>query len=197
MRYAAARPCRLRCAGAIFLVAVVLPIPISTAALAQAGSVGGTIGKQGKSIAGGRDAAPAPQRRAPSQRAPQKPREARRAAPAPAPGDGAGRAGGGGGASLSGAWRWSANCQTGARQYSGILNLQQTGNDFSGTHGRTNIWDTGSISDGRVDGSRVSFTRTWGRFVDHIVLTLSGARMAGVIAHTEHSGRCEMSMVKN
>jgi hypothetical protein len=159
-------------------------------ALAQAGSTGGTIGKQGKSISGGEEAAALHQSAAP------KPRQAKGRASADL-----GSRGAGAGFSISGRWNWSAECQTGAVHYTGIIDFTQSGNQFVGSHSGTNMWDHGTIGNGRINGNRVSFDRTYAQYTDHITLTVSrsgrGLRMAGVLPTTAHSGRCEMSFMKN
>jgi hypothetical protein len=62
------------------------------------------------------------------------------------------------------------------------------------------MWDGGTISNGRISGNHVSFVRTYGGYTDHLNLALSGSggalRMSGVLANTEHSGRCLMVFTK-
>ena len=102
---------------------------------------------------------------------------------------------------LSGTWTWSANCERGQKNYRGTFTFQQSGTTLEITHGGTNIWDTGTVTNGRISGNRVSFTRKWGKYVDQVNLALSGSRgalrMTGVLPNTAHSGRCQLSFTKN
>jgi hypothetical protein len=158
--------------------------------LAQAGSIGGTIGKQGKSASGGEDAAPV------RDSAAAKPRQAKSRTSADASGRAAGAR-----FSIGGRWNWSGECQTGAVHYTGTMTFTQSGNTFAASHGGTNMWDNGAIANGRINGNRVSFDRTYQQYTDHIALTVSrsggGLRMEGVLPNTAHSGRCDVSFVKN
>jgi len=146
--------------------------------------MGGTIGKQDKAVSG-QDEAPAPRRKT----AP-KPKASASAEPRST---GAGR-------SLSGVWSWTGQCAKYDKPYTGTLTVNQSGNSFTATHGGTNMWDGGTISNGRISGNRVSFVRTYGGYTDYLNLALSGSggalRMSGVLPNTEHSGRCVMVFTK-
>ena len=176
--------------GVAGLVAVFAALASVSSALAQAGSTGGTIGKQGKSASGGEDAAPVRDRAAAA------PRQTKRRTPA----DTGGRAAGAR-FSISGRWNWSGECQTGALHYTGTMTFTQSGNTFVASHGGTNMWDNGTVANGRISGNRVSFDRTYQQYTDHVALTVSrsggGLRMDGVLPNTAHSGRCDVSFVKN
>lgn len=168
------------CARSFVLAATILVIASHAAiatAEAQGGAIGGTIGKQGRSLSGDQGAK-APPRRNRSERRPDA--NAVR--------------------SLNGVWRWSGQCAKYSEPYVGTVTLAQSGNSFTGTHGNTNMWDRGSISNGLVTGNRVRFDRTFGQYTDHLSLTLSGSgsgmRMSGVIPDTAHSGRCVMTFSK-
>ncbi len=161
--------------------------------LAQ-GSAGGSIGKQNKSVSGSEEAQkPRSTRPRERSRAPARRQEATRPRRNQEPRVSAASSG----ASLTGTWRWSATCERGIRNYTGLVTLTQSGNTFTGTHGGTNIFDTGTITDGIIQGNQVRGTRIWGAYVDHVTLTLSGGRMSGTLPFSDHSGRCEMSFVKN
>lgn len=153
---------------------------------AAQGRLGGSIGKQDKVISGGESAPSRPAAR-PAPRA-SRPASRQRAQPSERASSG--------GRSLTGVWSWTGQCAKYASPFVGIVTFNQTGNTLTGTHGNTNMWDAGSISDGSVSGNRVSFTRTFGSYADHLVLTWSGNRMSGVLPNTEHSGRCLMTFTR-
>ncbi len=188
MRRAAHIILRLSASAAIALMSLAtatagsMRLPV---VLAQAGSAGGTIGKRDKSVSGGEEAAPT------RQSVTSKPRQAKRAVP---PDAGYRRAHAG--VSLGGRWRWIANCERGVRHFNGVLTFETSGSTFSATHGGTNFFDSGTITNGRISGNRVSFTRTWGPYVDHLNLVLAGSRMSGVLPNTAYSGRCQVSATK-
>lgn len=175
---------------AALAIGVLLP---ATQALAQAqpGSTGGSIGRQGKSVSGGEESAAPARQRASKQKA-SKPRRAARA-----PVETESR--GGGGASVLGLWRWSATCERGQRSYSGTMTFEQSGSGVTASHGGTNFWDGGTITNVRASGGGVSFDRQFAHFRDHVSLAMvrGGARMSGVMPNTEHSGRCQLSFVKD
>jgi hypothetical protein len=151
-------------------------------ALAQAGSAGGTIGKQGKSVSGSEDAKPA----APTPKRAQPNRPSRRASPDA----GVAQAG----VSVSGRWRWQANCVV--ARYAGQFVLSQSGGQFSGSFGNTSAIDGGRIVGGRINGSELSFTRTSfkGERTQRWTATLSPStgtarNMQG--SHTAKMGACQ------
>jgi hypothetical protein len=154
------------------VTALALLAIIGTGAACAQGSTGGAIGNRGKSVSGGAE-----------ESAPQK----RTTRPS---GDDASRRS----ASITGTWRWSATCER--ANFAGTMTFEQTGNTFSARHGETNMWDTGTVTDGRISGGRVTFTRQWGPYVDRANLRLSGTRMSGVTPNTAHSGRCELNFSK-
>jgi hypothetical protein len=128
------------------LLAIAFSLMVATAgpALAQSGSTGGSVGKQGKSVSGGdghRPAAP-PRSREPAQRS-AKPQQAAPARSAVA---------------VGGRWRWTADCPSG--HWNGGWDLTETGSgQFSGNFAGMTIGDAGSITNGRVGGGSLSFTR--------------------------------------
>jgi hypothetical protein len=159
---------------------------------AQAGSMGGAIGKQGKSVSGSDEVAPRPKRQ---KSAPVRAREPKRS-----PTSRAAAPTGQRGFSLSGLWNWTAHCDRFSTPYVGTFMARHSGAEFTGTHGNTNMWDSGTIANGHVEGNRVSFDRTYAQYTDHVAMTVvrsgSGLRMSGVIPNTAHSGRCVMNFTK-
>jgi hypothetical protein len=134
----------------------------------QAGSIGGTVGKQDKSVSGGGGEAPAASPPASTKRAgsrqtnahsedSENPKTATRG-------------------SIAGRWAWDIKCPS--ANFTGVLTVVQTGDTFTGEFGHTNFWDNGTISNGRVKGSSVTFDRDY-LGVDHVGLTLSGSVMQG------------------
>jgi hypothetical protein len=104
------------------------------AAFAQSGSTGGVIGKTDKSVSGGEGAARRPIEGGASDRVSR--------------------------ISLTGQWRWNADC-SGFGRYSGVFNLVETSRGhFNGNFAGTSSDDIGKITDGVIDGSNISFTRT-------------------------------------
>ena len=163
-------------------------ITAASFALAQGGSIGGTIGKQGKSASGNQQVSPPQPARRESRQG--NSRKARGSASAAKPEGRPTR-------SLSGVWRWTGQCTRFATPYTGTFTVSQSGSTFSASHGGTNMWDSGTISNGRISGNRVSFNRTFGQYTDHLNLSLSssGQSMAGAIS-TAHSGQCQMRFTK-
>lgn len=173
----------VRSQGLVLVVCTALCVAASTPIFAQ-GQMGGTIGKQDKAVSG-QDETPAPRWNTGP--------KAKTASPAEPRTISAGR-------SLSGVWSWTGQCAKYDKPYTGTLTVNQSGNTFTATHGGTNMWDGGTISNGRISGNRVSFVRTYGGYTDYLNLALSGyggaLRMSGVLANTEHSGRCVMVFTK-
>ena len=170
------------------IVGAAINITAASLVVAQGGSAGGTIGKKGQSVSGSHQVvAPKPARSESRQGNSRKSR---------ATGNSEGRPA----RSLSGVWRWTGQCTRFTEPYTGTLTISQSGNTFSASHGGTNMWDNGTISNGRISGNRVSFVRTFGQYSDHLNLNLSSAgnsmRMAGTIS-TAHSGQCQMRFTKN
>ncbi|MGE3986387.1 hypothetical protein [Pseudorhodoplanes sp.] len=175
----------------VLIAGAAITIAATGIVLAQGGSVGGSIGKKGQSVSGSQQVV-VPKRARPEPR-PVNPRKSRAATKAAKPEARATR-------SLSGLWRWTGQCTRFTEPYTGTLTISQSGNTFSASHGGTNMWDSGTISNGRISGNRVSFVRTFGQYSDHLNLSLSSSgstmRMAGTIS-TAHSGQCQMRFTKN
>ncbi|MBZ0149244.1 MAG: hypothetical protein K8F62_17135 [Pseudorhodoplanes sp.] len=88
-------------------------------------------------------------------------------------------------------WRWAANCISGPG--GGIFHLRETSpGEFTGEFGKTNSWDVGTISNGKVRDKAVTFVsfysiaRTW-------TATLSGSQMRGSFTGP---GNCTFSAIK-
>jgi hypothetical protein len=139
--------------------AVLLAALATRTAFAQAGSTGGTIGKQDKSTSG-------------SQELPSPPKPPRKRA---ARGESAAQKMGSR-AAISGRWHWDIKCPN--ANFVGILDIVQSGDTFTGEFGHTNFWDNGTVSNGRVTGDTVTFDREY-YGTDHVVLHLSGSVMQG------------------
>jgi hypothetical protein len=167
--------------GRIFLLMLLVLALMSSATIsdvsAQGGNAGGTIGKERKMLSGEQSGPP------PARQPLTRPRREGGSAASTAP------------RSLTGTWNWSGQCAKYKEPYVGTVTFKQTGSTFTGTHGGTNMWDKGTISNGRISGNHVSFQRTFGQYTDNLSLTLSsnGKRMSGIIPDTEHSGRCAMT----
>jgi hypothetical protein len=109
-------------------------------AFAQAGSTGGVIGKQDKSVSGGEDAAA--------------PRSSTKPLRRPVEGGASDRSSEG---SVTGRWRWISDC-TGGR-WEGEFDLAETaGGQISGSFAGTSWHDVGTIT-GHINGTSLSFTR--------------------------------------
>jgi hypothetical protein len=132
---------------------------LSLPALAQQpGSTGGTIGRTGKSVSGGEEPAPKNQQRATSSSR-----------------------------SLAGAWNWAADCTSG--HYHGVFELSPSGGrEFSGRFTGTNISDLGPITNGRLDGAKISFLRHAppGDIIQHWIGQLAADHIVGSISGNEN-----------
>ena len=131
-------------------------------AFAQAGSTGGVIGKQDKSISGGEEAN---QPRIPTKRSAERGASDRSSE-----------------VSVVGRWNWSADCTSG--HWHGQFDLIET------SHGRFNgsFEPNGTISDGHMNGTSVTFTRTWVTFTQYWIGRLVGGRLKGTLS--DGNGNC-------
>lgn len=129
----------------------------ASAACAQAGSAGGTIGKQNKSASGGSEA-PAPKAKA-------RPRRSPAASAKSTSGN------------VSGRWHWQANCQQsfyqGDFELGAVTDGHFTGQFFSDV--------PGPVSAGTIEGNRISFVRSVFGIAQPWHGTFSGAQMSGGI----------------
>lgn len=154
---------RMSGAATCFLAAVVL-IATGSSGLAEAGSTGGTIGKTEKSVSGG-ERSSEPQSRTNSR-------------PISKGSGGASSADRSSQSSIAGRWRYSADCTVGHWQGEFEI-LQGSGGSFSGSFAGTSLADTGTISNGRVSGSSISFTRTSSVATQYWRGGIAGGRMSG------------------
>jgi hypothetical protein len=162
------------------VLAVFAALASASSALTQAGSTGGTIGKQGKSAAGGEEKTPIHHITVNHAK-----RDMRVSASSKS-------------LDLTGQWHWSAKCEKGG-PFSGLFNLKQSGNVFTGTFGGTNFWDNGTLSNGKISGNHISFDREYFG-LDHISLTVANTP-SGMIMQGPHYnagwGNCEILAKKN
>jgi hypothetical protein len=139
----------MREAASKSLLSVIIFFAGGSLAIGQAGSTGGVIGKTDKSVSGG-----------------ESPARPRGGSDKPS------------GASLNGRWRWSADCTVG--HWQGEFDLSQTaGGNFNGSFAATSAHDVGTISDGRISGDNISFTRTSSIATQYWKGRITAARMRG------------------
>jgi hypothetical protein len=94
--------------------------------------------------------------------------------------------------SLSGRWNWLADCSStrwhGKFDIAAAAQGQFTGN-FAGT-----VWyDVGTITDGKMDGAGVSFTRTAGAYVQYWKGQVAPGRMQGSLTYGNETCSWEAS----
>ena len=144
----------------VCILGALLAAVAASPAFAQAGSAGGTIGKQNKSISGGEEQ-------------PARPKSVSRPRRAPAA---SAKASSGGG--VSGRWHWQAQCQQtfyqGEFEIGAVTDGHFTGQFFSDV--------AGPISAGEIEGSRISFMRSVFGFGQPWHGTFSGSQMSGGIS---------------
>jgi hypothetical protein len=99
---------------------------------------------------------------------------------------------------LTGQWRWAATCERG--KFSGVMHLVQAGNEFTGKFGETNFWDKGTISNGQIRGSRITFDRWYSFIHQHLEVNLLSSSgnlsMKGPYSSVTF-GKCELIATKN
>jgi hypothetical protein len=124
----------------------------SSPVFGQSGSTGGSVGKHEKSVSGSEAKKPTrPQGGRALRRGDGAQHGRRGEARAPAPRNATSR-------SLSGRWSWVAQCPI-VGELQGFITLAQRAASFTGVFGGTNMWDQGTIPDGRVNGHHLTFTR--------------------------------------
>jgi hypothetical protein len=145
----------------VCVMSALLVSPIGLA-FAQAGSTGGTIGKTDKSVSGGEDAA-----------VPRTPAKSRSKSQGPIDRDTSGQSS----VSVVGPWRWIADCNNG--HWEGQFDLVETSRgQFNGSFD-----PIGTISDGHINGTSVTFTRKWGAvFVQYWSGQLAAGRIRGTLS---------------
>jgi hypothetical protein len=150
----------MRGAAAKSVLAVFIFFAGSSLAFAQAGSIGGTIGKTDKSVSGEESAAePRTPAKSRSRGASDKSSEV----------------------SVVGRWRWIAECSNG--HWLGEFDLAETSRgEISGSFAGTSWYDIGTITDGHVSGSGVSFTRKSAVFTQYWKGRIAAGRIKGTLS---------------
>jgi hypothetical protein len=149
------------------LLTILIVLASDPLAFGQAGSIGGVIGKTDKSISGG-GAASEP---------PAQPTSRSRARP---PVD-KGASGRSSVVSVAGSWHWIADCNSG--HWQGGFDLVETSRgQFNGSF--SGSW--GSIANGYVNGSSISFTRTVAVVTQYWRGQLAGGRIKGTLSGNEN-----------
>jgi hypothetical protein len=134
----------------------------SQVAFAQSGSTGGVIGKQDKSVSGGEDVA--------------EPHAVKKSQRRPIEGSVSDRSSD---VSVVGRWHYSADCASG--HWQGELDLaEMSKGQFSGS------FDVGTITNVHVNGTSVTFTRTWVTFTQYWIGRLVGGRLKGTLSGNEN-----------
>ena len=137
-------------------------------AFAQAGSTGGVIGKQDKSISGGEGTAEPRALTKPSRRSTARGTSDRSSE-----------------VSVAGRWRWIAECPSG--HWQGQFDLAETSKgQFSGGFAGTTSVDIGTITNGHVNGTSVTFTRTWVTGTQYWTGQLAAGRLKGTLSGNEN-----------
>lgn len=148
------------------LLATIIFFASASLALGQAGSTGGTIGKTDKSISGGQNAA-GPNPPTSSRSNGQRPVERGASAQSSE-------------APVAGRWRWIADCA--GQPWRGVFDLVETSRGhFNGNFAGTSWHDVGTITDGQVNGTSVTFTRT-GQVVQYWRGQLAARRIKGTLS---------------
>ena len=155
------------------ILAILIVLAGGSLAFGQAGSIGGVVGKTDKSITGG-GAAPETQAQPSSRSKAQRPSDkgdSSRSSPA----------------SVAGSWSWIADCPSG--HWDGGFDLVETSRGkFTGSFSFN-----GKISDGHVNGTSVSFTRTHLTGVQYWRGQLAGGRIKGTLSG---NGTCSWEATK-
>jgi hypothetical protein len=130
-------------------------------AFAQAGSTGGVIGKTDKSLSSG-EGSVEPQKSEPRSKGRPKNRDT---SDQPS------------GVSVTGRWRWSQDC---SGHWQGEFNLAETSRGhFNGSFAGTSWHDVGTISEGNVSGTTISFTRKNALVTQYWTGQLAAGRIKG------------------
>jgi hypothetical protein len=133
-------------------------------AFGQAGSIGGAIGKTDKSVSDGEAASE-----------PQTPTKSRSKGKRPIDSDTADRSTE---VSFVGRWRWVQDCTVG--RWKGEFDLAETSpGHISGSFAGTSWHDVGTITDGNISGTSVSFTRKSALATQYWTGRLAAGRIKG------------------
>lgn len=158
----------------LLILALVTPILCfaqpDRSAMAQAGSTGGTVGNRDKSVSGGEEQPP---HGPPNAR--QTTRHEAKAVSTP---------------SIAGVWRYTVDCGDG--HYHGAFEITPSSSgQFTGNFISNDIQQIGTIEDGHVNGSSISFTRHHPIETQHWSGRLEGAHIAGSPLSTGFHGVCQ------
>jgi len=165
---------RLRGVATAMMLAAIASLLSPAGALAQAGSVGGTIGNN-HSVSGGSE-------RPSSQPAPQPHNVARPTRPARVAAT-----------SISGVWSWHAKCNDGSL-WTGTFTIRTSpGGEFSGTSSGN---DNGAGISGNLMGNKLTFTRQYPAHSTVWTAIVAGDKMHGSEASRDH-GRCPFEAARN
>jgi len=146
------------------LLAILIFLAGGSLAFGQAGSIGGTIGKTDKSVSGG-EAAPETQTQKKSRSKGQRPIDKGNS---DQPSEG----------SVSGRWRWSADCSV--KGWQGEFDLAETSRGhFNGSFAGTSWQDVGTITNGHINGSSITFTRKNALVTQYWTGRLAAGRIKG------------------
>jgi hypothetical protein len=153
-------------------LAVIIFFASGSLAFGQAGSTGGTIGKQDKSVTGG-ESAVEPHTPAKSRPKGQRPIDG-------GPSDQSSEL------SVAGRWRWRSDCTT---HWQGEFDLAETSRGhFSGSFAGTSWYDVGTITDGHISGTSVSFTRKNVAVTQYWTGRLAAGRIKGTYSGNANCG---------
>jgi hypothetical protein len=139
-------------------------------AFAQAGSTGGTVGKQDKSVSGTSESGT---EEAPSHSAKPGTRGVRDNKTTPT-------------TRIAGRWQWQADCGIGGQWHGSFMIANSQGDSFGGSF-TSDLSSSGTagnavpqlISNGQISGDQVSFDRHVGGYVQNWTGTITSGRMTG------------------
>jgi hypothetical protein len=138
------------------LLAIIILFASGSLAFGQAGSIGGTIGKTDKSVLGGESAV--------------EPHAPAKSRPKGTPDQSSE-------ASVAGRWRWISDC---AARWQGEFDLAETSRGhFNGSFAGTSWYDVGTITDGHISGTSISFTRKNAAVTQYWTGRLTAGRIKG------------------
>jgi hypothetical protein len=153
------------------VLAIMMFLAGGSLAFGQAGSTGGTIGKTDKSVSGGESAAE-----------PRTPAKSRSKIQQPIDRNISDRSSE---VSVAGRWRWIAVCPSG--RWQGEFDLAGTSQEqISGSFAGTSWHDVGTITDGHVNGSSVSFTRKSAFTTQYWKGRLAAGQIKGTLSGNEN-----------
>jgi hypothetical protein len=144
-------------------LAIIIFFACGSLVFGQAGSTGGTIGKTDKSVSGGESTA---EPHTPAKSRPKGQRPIDR-----------GTSDQSSEVSVAGRWRWTQDCPP---RWQGEFDLAETSRGhFDGSFAGTSWYDNGTITDGHISGTSVSFTRKSAPVTQYWTGRLTAGRMKG------------------